>query len=338
MKSEKRCQGIPAVPQPVRFPHEPCLFLAVFHQGCQSVDLVLGPEHGMDDRPAVHVQILLAEGELAYGHMHASASIGSVFRPPCLGASDRFPRGVRDRSGLGVRHEPPWPQYASEWTNTSHRGGRGDHQIEIQPSALDALDQFVSAHVVGPGLTRFLSGLAFRDHFHSSQDADPDWPKTYPVFANTYRDTGELKQHLDEHLMGVAKQAGRNIDFLQEVVEINHGNRAHPESLQAESPFPFQWQDTSIKEIQKWRTAAQVDPDCYGFFGVSIASTGTGKTLGNAKIMQALSPDSKSLRYISAFGLRTLTLQTGLEYRKRIGLTDTDMAVLIGSSDDNNPF
>ena len=34
-----------------------------------------------------------------------------------------------------------------------------------------------------------------------------------------------------------------------------------------------------------------------------MASTGKGKTIANAKIMQALSKDAQSLRYILALGL-----------------------------------
>ena len=41
--------------------------------------------------------------------------------------------------------------------------------------------------------------------------------------------------------------------------------------------------------------------------------------------------DGDSLRYILALGLRTLTLQTGDEYRDRIGLDNSELAVLIGS-------
>ena len=69
----------------------------------------------------------------------------------------------------------------------------------------------------------------------------------------------------------------------------------------------------------------------YGFFAVNMASTGCGKTYANAKIMRILSKDCESLRYILALGLRTLTLQTGDEYRERIGLDNSELAVLIGS-------
>ncbi|MGL6171413.1 MAG: type I-F CRISPR-associated helicase Cas3f, partial [Vibrio sp.] len=58
---------------------------------------------------------------------------------------------------------------------------------------------------------------------------------------------------------------------------------------------------------------------------------GCGKTIANAKIMQALSDDGESLRFILALGLRTLTLQTGDEYKERLNLQESDLAVLIGS-------
>lgn len=64
---------------------------------------------------------------------------------------------------------------------------------------------------------------------------------------------------------------------------------------------------------------------------VNMASTGCGKTIANAKIMQALSDDGESLRFILALGLRTLTLQTGDEYKERLKLQESDLAVLIGS-------
>ncbi|MBL4865923.1 MAG: type I-F CRISPR-associated helicase Cas3, partial [Pseudomonadales bacterium] len=66
-------------------------------------------------------------------------------------------------------------------------------------------------------------------------------------------------------------------------------------------------------------------------FAVNMASTGCGKTFANAKVMRALSNEDGSLRYVLALGLRTLTLQTGDEYRERIGLDNSELAVLIGS-------
>ena len=83
----------------------------------------------------------------------------------------------------------------------------------------------------------------------------------------------------------------------------------------------FQWQDKAVAAIHHFRSQQEGDT---AYFVVNIASTGCGKTMANAKIMQALSKDEKSLRYILALGLRTLTLQTGDEYRERIGLDNND--------------
>jgi len=98
-------------------------------------------------------------------------------------------------------------------------------------------------------------------------------------------------------------------------------------ALKKRSPKPYMWQD---KAVEKILPALSRDKKL-GFFAVNMASTGCGKTFANAKIMRAVSENNKSLRYILALGLRTLTLQTGDEYRKRIGLDDNELAVLIGS-------
>ena len=61
-----------------------------------------------------------------------------------------------------------------------------------------------------------------------------------------------------------------------------------------------------------------------------MASTGTGKTLANGRIMYALAPPESGARFTIALGLRTLTLQTGEVYRQRMGLGSDDLAVLVG--------
>ncbi|SGZ19359.1 Putative uncharacterized protein, partial [Moritella viscosa] len=94
-------------------------------------------------------------------------------------------------------------------------------------------------------------------------------------------------------------------------------------------PVDYSWQDKAVKNISHWKSLQTKLEQ--GFFAVNMASTGCGKTTANAKVMRALSTDGKSLRYILALGLRTLTLQTGDEYRKLIGLDNSQLAVLIGS-------
>lgn len=177
--------------------------------------------------------------------------------------------------------------------------------------------------------------LMLGDHKHSSQDADPTWSTKLDLYANTYRSTKKLKQKLDEHLLGVAKQAVRNAHLLP-AFEGSHSElqRAYDvKVLKQKSPSDFHWQDTAVAKIKAWRKeqGKTLDGSHFGFFAVNMASTGKGKTFANAKIMRALSVDEESLRYILALGLRTLTLQTGDEYRQRIGLGNDELAVLIGS-------
>ena len=56
------------------------------------------------------------------------------------------------------------------------------------------------------------------------------------------------------------------------------------------------------------------------------------KIIANAKLMRAVSTSGDELRYVLALGLRSLTLQTGDEYRERIGLSHDELAVLVGDA------
>jgi CRISPR-associated endonuclease/helicase Cas3 len=170
--------------------------------------------------------------------------------------------------------------------------------------------------------------LMLGDHYYSSQDADKKWQDTTGLFANTDRKTNKLKQKLDEHLVGVAKYAVQNAHYLP-AFETQPPKANDINSLKKLSPKNFRWQDKAVEKIKQWRDETKQDK--YGFFSVNMASTGCGKTFANAKVMRALSEDFDSLRFTLALGLRTLTLQTGDEYRDRIGLDDSELAVLIGS-------
>ena len=171
--------------------------------------------------------------------------------------------------------------------------------------------------------------LMLGDHFYSSQGAANNWPDITGLFANTDRETNRLKQKLDEHLVGVAKHALKNAYNLP-AFETELPVATDINSLKKMSPKAYRWQDKAVDKIAQWRGSHKHEK--YGFFAVNMASTGCGKTFANAKIMRALSKDADSLRFTLALGLRTLTLQTGDEYRERIGLENDELAVLIGSS------
>ncbi|WP_417614940.1 type I-F CRISPR-associated helicase Cas3f [Oceanisphaera sp.] len=179
--------------------------------------------------------------------------------------------------------------------------------------------------------------LMVGDHYYSSQPQAKNWPTTVNLFANTHRDgpeKGQFKQRLDEHLVNVANVAVNTCRMLprfeRDTPKAEDVQQLKPSRyLTPEIKKQFGWQDKAVTAINKYRQ--EHDDKISGYFIVNMASTGRGKTLANAKIMQALSDDQQSLRFILALGLRTLTLQTGDEYRDRIGLADDELAVLIGS-------
>lgn len=174
--------------------------------------------------------------------------------------------------------------------------------------------------------------LMLGDHNYSSKNADPDWQSHIPLYANTQRLDGAMqyKQKLDEHLVNVAKTAANVTEYLpffeseprlaSDIEKLKHDKNATGK---------FSWQEDVVNHIYQYREEQQ--DKTQGYFIVNMASTGSGKTTANAKIMQALSEDKQSLRFVLALGLRTLTLQTGNEYRERLGIAEDNLAVLIGS-------
>lgn len=171
--------------------------------------------------------------------------------------------------------------------------------------------------------------LMLGDHYYSSCNADKNWKTNLLLRANTDPKTKQAKQFLDEHLvrvsdnaMRVAQSLSRLADEMEPAYDI--------QKLRKKSPQGFEWQDQAVKGIQQFIQKNESAAN-QGWFIVNMASTGKGKTIANAKIMQALSKDAQSLRYILALGLRTLTLQTSDSYRQDIGLSHDELAVLIGS-------
>ena len=168
--------------------------------------------------------------------------------------------------------------------------------------------------------------LMLGDHYYSSRDADMTWQDTVGLFANTDPKTKGLKQKLDEHLCGVMKSALKTVYLLpafEKEPPLVEDNRV----LKKRSPKAFAWQDKAVSKLKSFMETDKRQ----GFFAVNMASTGCGKTFANAKVMQCIAEEKNTLRYVLALGLRTLTLQTGDEYRERIGLDESELAVLIGS-------
>lgn len=167
--------------------------------------------------------------------------------------------------------------------------------------------------------------LMLGDYNYSSEPADENWNTTSKLYANTNRETKECKQKLDEHLVGVAKNSKTVVKNIPKISESMPRSKVYLDLIKT-SPPQFEWQNIAVKKIK----SNQKNKKRTGSFIINMASTGCGKTIANAKIMQAFS-DDKKLRFTLALGLRTLTLQTGDEFRDKMGISSNDLGVLIGS-------
>ncbi|MGB3394548.1 MAG: type I-F CRISPR-associated helicase Cas3f [Stenotrophomonas sp.] len=173
--------------------------------------------------------------------------------------------------------------------------------------------------------------LMLADHHYSSLPAASSLRVRGEGNTRLYANTdsgGILKQPLDEHLLGVARDAGLIVHALPGF-ERHLPRLAHHRGLRKRSADPrFAWQDKAFDAATAMREAAAE----HGAFIVNMASTGCGKTLANARILYALADPQLGLRASYALGLRTLTLQTGRSYRHDLHLGEDELAVLVGGS------
>lgn len=174
--------------------------------------------------------------------------------------------------------------------------------------------------------------LMLADHHYPAQPSharygDSPGKKGAVLYANTGIKDGkrELKQRLDEHLIGVEVSASRIVRALPRLADALPRIARH-KTFRERSKGAFRWQNRAfdLAESVRERAARQ------GFFGVNMASTGCGKTLANGRILYALADPQRGARFTVALGLRTLTLQTGDAYRDRLHLGPEDLAVLVG--------
>lgn len=222
-----------------------------------------------------------------------------------------FPQGLLSQSD-------PWLSKVKKWST---------RLLQEEHAALLLLENGAYRLVLHHARLSLMLG----DHYYSSCEASPIWKTELKLFANTDSERN-LKQRLDEHLVNVSGQA---LCVTQSLSRFRSDMLAAYDikNLKKKSPQGFGWQDVATDKVTAFRKQNQSIDSKYAWFIVNMASTGCGKTIANAKIMRALSDDGESLRFILALGLRTLTLQTGDEYRDRIGLNADELAVLIGSSE-----
>lgn len=174
--------------------------------------------------------------------------------------------------------------------------------------------------------------LMLADHHYSSlEGAHAERVKVTPgspLLANTCRKDRSPNQTLDEHLLGVAQHGAEIARFLPRFEQHLPRLGRHKRLRQRAQHKRFRWQDRSSDLAGGMRERSRE----HGAFIVNMASTGCGKTLGNARIMYALADPALGMRCAFAMGLRTLTLQTGRAFRDMLGLGDDDLAIRVGGS------
>lgn len=198
---------------------------------------------------------------------------------------------------------------------------------------------YAGRHCLNDSFVMHIARLALMvcDHHYSSLkdqavrvQGEPD----YPLFANTDRVTGLGLQRLDEHLLGVERHVGQLVHTLPDIKSHLSHLVGHRGLKRRTSNTLFRWQDRAADLAAGVRRRASMQ----GAFIVNMASTGCGKTLGNARIMNALAEPSEGLRCAFAIGLRTLTLQTGRSYQNDLGLGDDELAIQVGGAANKDLF
>ena len=222
--------------------------------------------------------------------------------------------------------EPNWkfskglPLLSETWCKDAARWAKKAQELLPRVAEAESSERLL--------LTLARLSLMLGDHNYSSAEADKDWKTSLELNANTDRKTGKPKQKLDEHLVKVADAALEIAHFLPRF-ETELPTVDELRALRKPAKGMFAWQNQAVHTLAEWRKNHDLAKQ--GFFAVNMASTGYGKTFANAKVMGALQADN-SLRFNLALGLRTLTLQTGDEYREKLYLDKTQLAVLIGSA------
>lgn len=233
----------------------------------------------------------------------------------------------RDRSSI----LPYWnfdphglPVTTSRWRERASSIGQRLLEHCTQRDARTAIDDPFVMHVAR-------MSLMLADHHYSRLTDEKDrvrGERNYPLFANTRRDTGRPNQPLDEHLLGVEKHARSIVHALPSFDRHLSRLVRHRFLRQRSSKDAFRWQDRAVDMATRLRERSRHQ----GAFIVNLASTGCGKTLANARIMNALADPASGMRCAFAMGLRTLTLQTGRVFQSVLQLGDDELAILVGGA------
>ena len=116
--------------------------------------------------------MLLREALLADHRVDVAGAVVAELDATALELADdarQILRGADDGAGLRVRHQAAAAEDPAEATDLAHLVGHRDCGVELEPAAVDLLDEVVAAGVVGAGLER--DPLAFAGGEDENADA-----------------------------------------------------------------------------------------------------------------------------------------------------------------------
>lgn len=227
------------------------------------------------------------------------------------------------------RFERPLPVVTDRWQRRAHY---------LAWRLLGRLEHHAQSWLDNPYLMHLARmSLMLADHHYSSLTKPEKRLRGqtgYPLYANTDRETRELNQPLDEHLLGVEADARAITRSLPSMNTALPRLARHKGFRKRSADRRFAWQDHAFDLAASLRESAAER----GFFGVNMASTGYGKTLANGRIAYALAEPERGARFSVALGLRTLTRQTGEAFRELLGLGEDELAVRAGGTTSRELF
>ncbi|MCG5528051.1 MULTISPECIES: type I-F CRISPR-associated helicase Cas3f [Halorhodospira] len=221
------------------------------------------------------------------------------------------------------RFEGPLPVVTERWQRRAHH---------LAERLISRLRHHAQSWLDNPYIMHLARmSLMLADHHYSSLTASDRRLRGetgYSLYANTDRETRELSQPLDEHLLGVEADVRAITRSLSTMDRALPRLARHKGFRKRSADRRFAWQDHAFDLATSLRESAGQR----GFFGVNMASTGYGKTLANGRIAYALSDPGRGARFSVALGLRTLTLQTGEAFRELLGLGEDELAIRVGGT------
>ena len=228
------------------------------------------------------------------------------------------------------------PVATPDWRKQAARYARKLLELSTSPASGPVLNDPFAMH-----LSRLCLMLA--DHHYSSitdkAHRQPFLNEGYPLGANTIKNDSLLRlpdkrhspifnQTLDEHLLGVQAHATLVARSLPSLAHSLPALKNHKLLKKRSADARFAWQDKAADLAASLRSQATAQ----GAFIVNMASTGCGKTLANARVMNALADPATGMRCAFAIGLRTLTLQTGRSFQNHLGLGEDQLAIQVGGA------